>query len=819
MGLFGRGKSKKATTPKAEPDAPPAEAAPEPAGDDLFGGLNVGAPDVGGAEAPPAPAEDDLFGGMSVNSAGSENADLFGGLNVGAPAPAREVAHSASQMRSVNKAQPLRSNSSRANVPAAPPSPKIPVGGDPVQKFHITYGMGCQKLVQEFTLAGNEEIETKAKLTQLEEVRKKLKEELQESENTQNSALASEDYATADAMDQQIKTLRQKLQVLEQQRNAGINKLTESRKKKLDKLNKQIQAEDQSKNGLDGVLKSKENEYNKLTDDHTKSYTMLLTKYTTLLEQTNESENKNLENQQNCENENKEIDQKIYDESKDSSDEKNRLVNEKEGYDKEIMELEARLKFLKEKSNECEMGIKKCDQTINLVRQKYSKDLTRIQQTMKKLEDEKKKIDQNRGHCEVQYNTLNEKRKECSEVENKKEEEINDLKNEDKVLDLLIQKTKQIVDIYSGLIEDNNNMELNNYKQQIESHLKSINDATLAKQNIDAQAAVARKKVAEYETKLPQWEEQKAKAVSGKNFAIAGKLSTQIKTAQSEMETLKQQITDVESQELEQDGIITNLNHEIDTLKQRIEEIENSIEMERTNQYRQICNDLKALENKIIGIEKLENSFKTNTVSVVSNNFEHFNKLLEALCNQFSMPGLDENSVLIPEDINLLNEPLLHSNCPEPPTFINESLIPSPENQIKKLEKELEELNIGYSQAEQNGDADLMEAMRPEFDRIRNQINEIKMANGMPIDMPPLQQQPEPQFDQMQQMPPLQQQQPDLSGMGNGFEQMQPVDMGNMMGGGDQQLPDEMNNEFGLPGGEVNNNAGGGDALDNFMPQ
>lgn len=793
MGLFGKGGGlfKKQATPKGEPDTPPPTEASAPAGDDLFGGLSVVPPDASGSEPPQQAADDDLFGGMSVNASGSENADLFGGLSVPEPAPTREAAHSAAQVRSVNKQQPNRSNSLRSNVPAAPPSPKMPAGGDPVQRFHTTYGMGCQKLIQEFTLAGNEEIETKAKLTQLEDVRKKLKEELLESETTQNSALASEDYATADAMDQQIKTLRQKLQVLEQQRNAGLSKLTESRKKKLEKLNKQIQAEDQSKNGLDGVIKSKEIDYNKLTDDHTKSYTMLLGKYTTQLQQTNESENKNLENKTNCENENKDIEQKIYEECKDSSDEKNRLVIEKDGYDKEIMELEARLKFLKEKSGECENGIKKCDQTINLVRQKYSKDIMRIQSTMKRLDDEKKKIDQNRNHCEVQFNTLNEKRKESNEIESKKEEEINDLKNEEKVLDLLIQKTKQIVDIYSGLIEDGNNMELNSNKQMIEDHMKSINEATLTKQNIDAQAANARKKVAEYETKIPQWEDQKAKAVSGKNFAIAGKLSTQIKNAQSEMETLKQQITDVESQELEQDGIITNLNHEVDSLKQKVEEIENSIEMERTNQYRQICNDLKALEKKINGIEKLENTFKTNTINIIENNCEHFKKLLDSLCSRFNLPGLDENNVLIPEDINLMNEPLLHSNCPEPPTFVNESLIPTPENQIKKLEKELEDCNIAYSEAEKSNDNDLMEAIRPEIDRIRNSINEIKMVNGMPVDIP------------------QQYQQPDLSGM-NGFnQQIPPMPEMGIAEQQQQELPVEMNT------GEVNSD----NAFDSLLPQ
>lgn len=633
----------------------------------------------------------------------------------------------------VAKQPPVRSNSSKvASKPAAAvhsgsPKQRQPTTADPVLRFHQTYGMSCQKLIQELTAIGNEEVKTKDTLKQVEELRKKFKNEIADFEVAQNNALQSEDYATADEMDKKLATSRKQLSSLENQRNLGLGKLGESRKKKLDQMVKQLQTNEQNKTAINAVIKQKETEYSKLTDDNTKSYGMLLQKYTTFLDSTNQQDDSVHDKMENTERQKQNINQQIYLECKDSSDEKERLIQEKGGYDAEIAELEARLQDLKQKSAACQGGINRCDESINVVRKKYAKDLQVVAQNEKMNGDEKKKVDQDRSHCEVQYKNLVEKRDENLKNEQVKQVEINQLKTEDKIFDIIIQKLGQVNSLYQGILSVSDNPELSQHRQTIDQHQANINQATQQKQAIDAQASASRKKAEELEQKIPLWEQQKAKAVASKNFAMAGKLSTQIKSAQTELEKCKEAISQVETQELEQDSVISSLNHEIDSLRSRIEEIEGQVEQEKSNQYREICSVLKGLEMQLSNCPNLADSFKNDTMSIIHTLFEHFLLLLNNLCTQYNLPQFDE-SMISADSINLLTEPLLNSNCPTPPTFEHNS--GSPEAQIAKLQQTLQEHVQVYNDAQASNDTDLMSAIQPEIEAVKNQIIQL---GGIPM--------------------------------------------------------------------------------------
>ncbi|TMW59721.1 hypothetical protein Poli38472_004790 [Pythium oligandrum] len=281
------------------------------------------------------------------------------------------------------------------------------------------------------------------------------------------------------------------------------------------------------------------------------------------------------------------------------------LLTEKSGVEEEIRELERQLKLKLDKKAEIEESIQKAERDIDVVRNRYSRQLKRIAEREEGIYKTKREVEDDAESLKEEKKLFTEKIQDYEARIAGFGKRVTAVKKEMRAAVLLANVLEAQ--------ESRRDQTIVRKKQQA-AELSALADAAaiaeqsfvmLTKQHdeLEKSLAIHRNAIASAESLIPRLEQEKKMAASQRNFKEAARISKDIKALEKDQATAEEMVEVVEMELQDLKERISKRETEFEEKKEEQKKVEKQLEL---NSLQELWKEAKFLRKSIRQIEKLK---------------------------------------------------------------------------------------------------------------------------------------------------------------------------------------------------------------------
>lgn len=236
---------------------------------------------------------------------------------------------------------------------------------------------------------------------------------------------------------------------------------------------------------------------------------------------------------------------------------------------------------------------------------------------------------------------LTQAKEQNDELEIQKDKEIVGLKEENELIMFFVQKFQEIAGIYGQIAKKPENQKILEIRRMLVEKKQQHETQLFHRRQLDEKISAEREKMQFFESNIPLWEEQKKNSVLSKNYNLAGKLSSQIKKAQTDLESVNLVIQQYHLQLAQDDNAVQMFLSEIDNMQEDLEREESIEELSKADNINTIIQHLQSCLNRFDICSNVEEAFKNSIVEILKSLIELFENQMNLL---YSNSGLSTQS-------------------------------------------------------------------------------------------------------------------------------------------------------------------------------
>uniref|UniRef100_K3W966 UVR domain-containing protein n=1 Tax=Globisporangium ultimum (strain ATCC 200006 / CBS 805.95 / DAOM BR144) TaxID=431595 RepID=K3W966_GLOUD len=371
-----------------------------------------------------------------------------------------------------------------------------------------------------------------------------------------------------------------------------------------------------------------------------------------------------------------EIESTIEEQCKDEFVVQAQLLEEKYAVEEEVRELERKLKLKLERVREIQESINKAEKEIDLVRNRYSRQLKRIA-------DRESGILKTKQEVETDIEQLKHQKKEFHEKINEYETNISTFGKRI----LVVRKEMRAAALLASVLEVQETRREQSIvrKKQQTAELSSLSDAAaiaeqsfvmLRKQHdeLEKSLSIHRNAIASAESMIPRLEQEKKTAAAQRNFKDAARISKDIKALEKDRSTAEEMVEVVEMELQDLKERIDKREVEYEEKKDELKRVEKQLEL---TTLQELWKEAKHLRVAIRKMEKFKSEgaaaddgidFRSSAILLVQAEYEACMISVEALESKYGVTDPnqdqeddiddddDEDDEIIDDDVDAVRE-------------------------------------------------------------------------------------------------------------------------------------------------------------------